>query len=85
MTDSSHDSLIVTRLESFCEKHDSIRVTVFLNVTLVESESPKIVTRSESLLESSYHWCHLPVTTLFTCGAIFKPPHCFKENIMYKI
>jgi len=35
----------VTRVESFCEKRDSSRVTIFLNVTQVESESPKIVTR----------------------------------------
>jgi len=46
---SSLDSLIVTRVESFCEKRDSSRVTIFLNVTRVESESLKIVTRVESL------------------------------------
>jgi len=39
------ESLIVTRVESFCEKRDSSRVTIFLNVTRVASELPKIVTR----------------------------------------
>jgi len=29
----------VTRVESFCKKRDSTRVTIFLNVTRVESES----------------------------------------------
>jgi len=37
------------RTESFCVKRDSSRVTIFLNVTRVESESPKVVTRVESL------------------------------------
>jgi len=37
---------------------ESSRVTIFLNVTRVESESPKIVTRVElsHWLESHYHW-----------------------------
>jgi len=48
-SDSSLGSLIVTRVESFCESRDSSRVTIFLNVTGVESESPKIVTRVELL------------------------------------
>jgi len=39
----------VTRAVSFCEKRDSSRVTIFLNVTRVESKSPKIVTRDKSL------------------------------------
>jgi len=40
----------MTRVESFCEKHDSSRATIFLNVIRIESESPKIVTtRVESL------------------------------------
>jgi len=43
--DLTLESLIVTRVESFCEKRDSNRVTIFLNVTRVEPESPKIVTR----------------------------------------
>ena len=57
-SDSSLETLIVTRVESFCEKRDLSRVTIFLNVTRVESESPKIVTRLESshCLESRYHW-----------------------------
>jgi len=38
-----------SRVESFCEKCDSSRVTIFLNVTRVESKSPQIVTRVESL------------------------------------
>jgi len=37
----------VSRVELFCK--NVIRVTIFLNVTRVESESPKIVTRVESL------------------------------------
>ena len=46
-----------SRVESFCEKRDSSRVTIFRNVTRVESESPKIVTRVDSSqwLESRYH------------------------------
>jgi len=47
-SDSSLESLSVTRVESFCEKRDSSRVTIFFNVTRVESESPK------SWLESRY-------------------------------
>jgi len=47
------DPLIVTRVESFCEKRDSSRVTIFLNVTRVESKSPKIVTRVQSLTKLS--------------------------------
>jgi len=49
--------MTLTRVESFCEKRDSSRVTIFLVVTQVESESPKIVTRVESSCwyESSYH------------------------------
>jgi len=44
--------MIVTRVVTFCEKHDSSRVTIFLNVTRVESESPKIVTQvMPSLME----------------------------------
>ena len=39
----------MTRVESFCEKRDSSRVTIFLNVTRIEFESPKIVNRVESL------------------------------------
>ena len=44
-------------VESFYEKRDSSRVTIFLNVTRVESELPKIMTRVESChwLESRYH------------------------------
>jgi len=41
--------MTLTRVESFCEKRDSSRVTIFLNVTRVESESQHIVTRVESL------------------------------------
>jgi len=48
-SDPSLESLIVTRVESICKKRDSSRVTIFFNVTRVESESPKIVTRVESL------------------------------------
>jgi len=48
-SDSSLASLIVTRVESFCEKCDWSRVTIVLNVTGVESKSPKIVTRLMSL------------------------------------
>ena len=33
----------------FCEKRDSIQVTILLNVTRIESESSKIVTRVQSL------------------------------------
>jgi len=47
-SDSSLESLTLTRVESFCEKGDSSRVTIFLNVTRVESESPKTVTRFEA-------------------------------------
>jgi len=47
--ESSHFVKNVTRVESFCEKRDSSRVTIFLNVTRVESESPKIAIRVESL------------------------------------
>ena len=36
-SDWSLESLTVTRVESFCEKRDSNRVTVFLNVTRIES------------------------------------------------
>ena len=39
----------MTRVESFCGKYDSCRVTILFNVTRVESESPKIVTRVELL------------------------------------
>jgi len=39
----------MTRVESFYEKRDSSRVTIFLNAIRVESESPKIATRIESL------------------------------------
>ena len=45
---SSHDC-DSSRVEWFCEKRESNRVTIFLNVTRVESESSKIVTRVESL------------------------------------
>jgi len=48
-SDSSLESLTVTRVESFCGKYDSCRVTILFNVTQVESESPKIVTRVELL------------------------------------
>ena len=48
-SDSSLESLTVTRVESFCEKRDSSRVTIFLNVTWVDSESPQIMTRVELL------------------------------------
>jgi len=41
--------MTLTRVESFCEKRDSSRVTIFFNMTRVELESPKIVTRVESL------------------------------------
>jgi len=34
---------------------DSSRVTIFLNATRVESESPKIVLESSDWLESRYH------------------------------
>jgi len=47
--------LIVTRVESFCEKRDSSRVTIFLNVTRVKLESPKIVTRVTLSLLNSTH------------------------------
>jgi len=42
-SDSSHESLIVTQVLSFCDKRDSSPVTIFLNVTGVESELPKIL------------------------------------------
>jgi len=48
-SDSSLESLIVTPVKSFCGKGDSSRVTIFFNVTRVESEPPKIATRVESL------------------------------------
>ena len=60
-SDSSLESLIVTGVESFCEKRDSTRVTIFLNVTRVESESPKIVTRVESLTRVTLSLPHIPV------------------------
>jgi len=44
-SDSSIESLTVARVESFCEKCDSSRVNIFLKVTRVAAESPKIVTR----------------------------------------
>jgi len=57
-SDSILESLTVTRDESLCEKRDSTRVSTFFNVTRVESESSKNVTRVESShwLESRYHW-----------------------------
>ena len=54
-SDSNLESLTVTRVESFCEKRDSSRVTIFLNVTRVESESLKIVTRVMLLLLQVTH------------------------------
>ena len=51
-SDSSLESLTATRVESSHSVENvtrSSRVTIFLNVTWVESESPKIVTRVESL------------------------------------
>jgi len=52
--DSSLKSLAVTRVDlshsvKNVTRNESSRVTIFLNVTRVESESPKIVTRVESL------------------------------------
>ena len=56
-SDSSFESLTVTRVESFCEKRDLSRVTFFLNVTRIESELTKIATWVDSRhwLESPYH------------------------------
>ena len=51
-SDSNLESLTATRVESSHSVENmtrSSRVTIFLNVTRVESESPKIVTRVESL------------------------------------
>jgi len=61
-TDTSLESLIVTRIESFCEKRRSSRVTIFLNMTRVEIESPKILTRVIDI-ESRYH-CN-PMSQIF--------------------
>jgi len=46
-SDLSFESLSVTRVEPFCEKCDLSRVTIVVNVTRVESEPPKVVTRAE--------------------------------------
>ena len=43
------ESLIVTRVESFCEKREASPVTILLNVTRIMSESIKIVTQVQSL------------------------------------
>jgi len=51
-SDSNLESLTATRVESSHSVENTTRssqVTIFLNVTRVESESPKIVTRVESL------------------------------------
>ena len=51
----------MTRVESFCEKRDSSRVTFFLNVTRVES-----LTRvTLSLASISNYFCAL---VLFACA-----------------
>ena len=47
----SLESLTVTRVELFCDKRDSSRVTIFIKVTQVESESPKIASWVESLTQ----------------------------------
>jgi len=44
-SDSRPESLMLTRVESFCEKRDSSPVAIVPNVTCVESDSTKIVTR----------------------------------------
>jgi len=49
-SDSSLESLIVTRVEPFCEKRDSNRVeSPSFSTWLESSQSPKIVTRVEWL------------------------------------
>jgi len=58
-SESNLESLTVTRVESFCENCESSRVTIFFNVTRVESESPKIVTQVESIESSdSLEYCY---------------------------
>ena len=52
---SSH-WLWLNSVESFCEKRDSSRVAIFLNVTRVESESQKSRLESSHWLESRYYW-----------------------------
>ena len=54
---SDFAKMTLTRVSSHWLWLESIRVTIFLNVTRVESESPKIVTRfnSSHWLESRYH------------------------------
>jgi len=59
-SDSFLESLTVTRVESFCLQRDSSRVTIFFNVTRVES--PKIVTQalvidsSHALTDFTFIW-----------------------------
>ena len=61
---SSLESLTVTRVESFCEKRDSSRVTIFLNVTRVRVTKNRD-SRSSHWLESRYH-CDLVPKAKFT-------------------
>jgi len=80
-SDSSLESLIVTRVESFCEKHKKCRVTIFLNVTRIESESPKIVTRVETLTRvtlSLWNTKKINITIRIVKGGLspFIPPVC---------
>jgi len=75
-SDSSLESLIATRVESFCEKRDSSRVTIFLKVTRVESGSPKIVTRVESLTRVTLSLpAPLPTLSMLVCRKMFVPHH----------
>jgi len=52
-SDSSLESLIVTRVESFCEKRDSSRIESPSFSTWLESSQ----SHQKSWLESRYHWC----------------------------
>jgi len=52
-SDSSLESLTVTRVESFCEKRDPSRVTIFLNVTRVwvtkNRDSSRVIVSSHAI------------------------------------
>jgi len=78
-SDSSLESLTVTRVESFCEKRDSNRVTIFFNETRVEFESPKIVTRVTLSQPISVKMVLSVVSACLIADYLY--PNCFVKTI----
>ena len=52
-SDSSLESLTVTRVESFCEKRDSSRVTIFLNSSRVNDSSHAVTGTASACLTTA--------------------------------